>query len=1102
MTQKTGLAMSPVGAIMGFRSKGLAALRTRAAAQPTWVRKLTGVLLLALLVPLMFFMATPLAHAADQNNQDQKDYSLYHLASNANVYFTLKSSPDQDGMGVQGDWMKVAANPAQAGSMMGYPDDGNVVNWLFSKVSGASHTIKYSALDDKASGMKSYAQFGAANADLGLDKMFSSAGFDPIIRGVGGALMWLVYILAIGVGLLFWGFIQILQFMNPFLWFHKGLAAVSPAYRNFADGMVTTNTNGQETVHAAPSGLSGLESFISDWYGTLVSMSWGVLLPLFIGFLLIGLVFFKKMDRGSAVKKILVRVLFLAFGLPIFGGMYTSILTQFSEDLGTQNSGPTQVVASTYVDFEGWMNKDRLHVPDNASITWDEKTSHALPISTFSVRNTALAINKQVHSGEFANLSVATVDKNSSASSVWANTPNINGEKAQQSDASGAGMIIDMLWRYMSHQTVSASDFESKIQASITDIPKDAVSWETKKNWFMGQSFKGDPVAKDYGEGNNPVSPNMHPLFATKGAGLTASPVDGGGTSFTSGGVVDCGFRVVEPVSATPGDCNLSPLAAYNYQNTEFNADSMTIYSAQRASSGFTQSFHSSVAQVGTGASAFMYWANAFVLLLCIALLGITYGLGMLTASLKRGFSTIVAVPFATLGSIASIAKVIIYATAMILEVLVTVFVYQFVSKLLISLPQLIENPIANLLKPSNGNFVNVLASSTLGPVLVVVMTLVSILLILGITITLIRVRGSVLKAMDEAVTKLVDRFLETNTPPKAGGRLMPAMASGLGAGAGSAMASRLGGGRGSSSMSNVGKTGDPTSKIGGQSTNVGGTNGTSIEGGQQKGELGAGTTGGNPDDGGNAGGLNGSPGGPGLPGGPGSNGTAMALPGGSGSGGGDTGNSADGSAPGGPDAGPTSGNGRGSTADQGSTINASDHAGQGARSLDDRQLAQRVGQQGGLTPLGIGSVGTGGKTTGGRVNTNQPNGQQSQGSHGRTLAGSGNQRAGRVPTTGQPSGQQSQLTGRPSRPRAGGQKALSSAPQRSLPARNAGPRQGQTPRQGQSLPAKPQQALPAIPGKVPTGRPAAVQRGKVAEVTSTRESRRQDPSRKDDRKR
>ncbi|WP_394941225.1 hypothetical protein [Psychromicrobium sp. YIM B11713] len=1073
MTQKTGLAMIPVGMI----------------AQPTWVRTLTGTLLLALLVPLMFLMVTSTAHAAD--DQEKEDYSLYKLSSNANVYFADRLSPKSSNPAPDSKWAGIYQNPAEAGSMMGYADDGNWVNWLFSTVTGASHTVKLDVFPDGYQGMKSYAQFGAANADLGLDKMYSAAGFDPIIRGVGGALMWLVYILAIGVGLLFWGFIQILQFMNPFLWFHKGLAAVSPAYKNFADGMVTSNVNGQETVHAAPSGLSGLEGFIAEWYGALVSMSWGVLVPLFIGFLLIGLVFFKKMDRGSAFKKIVVRVLFLAFGLPLFGGMYTSILSQFSEDLGTQNSGPTQVVASTYVDFEGWMNKDRLHVPDNASITWDPSTGHSLPISTFSVRNTALAINKQVHSGELANLSVAAVDKNSNASSVWANTSNINGDKVQQSDASGAGMVIDMLWRYMSHQTVNASDFESKIQG---EIQANSTMAQTYKQQLFTKSKYED--ASGFGEeaaGQSGVNPEQHPLFSTNHAGLTSSAADGTkGVSFSSSGTTQCDFRVVKDGTKYPLDCNLAPMAAYNYQNTEFNADSMTVYSANKSASGFTRTFHSSVAQVGTGASAFMYWANAFVLLLCMALLGITYGLGMLTASLKRGFSTIVAVPFATLGSIASIAKVIIYATAMILEVLVTVFLYQFASKLLISLPQLIESPIANLLKPSNGNFVNVLASSTLGPVLVVVMTLVSILLILGVTITLMRVRGSALKAMDEAATKLVDRFLETNTPPKASSGLMPAMASGLGAGAGSAMASRLGGSKGSSSMNNMGKAGDQSSKTGVQSTNVGGTNGrSSIEGGQQKGELEAGTTSGNPDDGGNAGGLNGGPGGPGLPGGPGANGKAKALPGGSGSGGADGVDGADGSAPVGPDAGPASGDGRGSTADQGSTINASDRAGQGSRSLDDRQVAQRVRQQGGLTQLGIGSVGTGGKTTGGRVSTDQPNGQQNRDSR----------REGRVLTVGQTNDQKSQLTD----PRSStvGQKALTPSPQRSLQARNTGIRQSQTPRQGKPIPAKPQQNLLTVPDRVSTSKPTVVQQVKGKEMTrAQREQRRSVSSVKDDSKR
>ena len=220
MTQMAGLAIRP--------ARMVATIRSRAAAQPTWVRTVVGALLLALLVPLMFLMVTAPAHA-EGDDKDKQDYSLYKLGSNANVYFTNRLSPEHEDPTPDSKWAGIYKNPAEAGSMMGYADDGNFVNWLFSVGSGASHTVKLDVFPDGYQGMKGYAQFGAANADLGLDKMYSSAGFDPIVRGVGGALIWLLYILAIGVAWLFWAFIQILKFLNPFLWFHKGMAAVSPA---------------------------------------------------------------------------------------------------------------------------------------------------------------------------------------------------------------------------------------------------------------------------------------------------------------------------------------------------------------------------------------------------------------------------------------------------------------------------------------------------------------------------------------------------------------------------------------------------------------------------------------------------------------------------------------------------------------------------------------------------------------------------------------------------------------------------------------------------------------------------------------------------------
>jgi hypothetical protein len=973
--------MTMAEAITRTRVRALAA----GGAQPAWVRTVAGGLLAALLLVLLLVALAPVAHADDPGDKDQKDYSLYHLASNASVYFSEKSAPENGGKGVGDSWKTVVSNSAQAGSMLGYADDEGFVKWLFSTISGSSQTIKYDAFDStSASGMKDYSHFGAAVRDLGFDDMVSSAGFDPMIHAVGGSLIWLVYALAMGVSLLFWIFIQILKLLNPFLWFHNGITAVSPTYKVWADGMVTTSSG----VNTTPDALSGLSGFVSQWYGTLVSLSWGVLVPLFIGFLLIGLAFFKKMDRGAAIKKLVVRLVFIGVGLPLIGGMYTSILNQFDDSLLSQSVGPTKVVLSTYVDFSAWINTNRLHIPASASITWDANTGHAQPVSVFSARNSALAINAQT--GNYPGITAG--EKISDAGSAWAN--NNPGLKDSETDKNAAFATLGMLGRYIQGQKVNASDFESNIQGAVTAIDPNEVGWDTKRDWFTGKSYKG--AAKDFGEGGNPVPPNEHPLIATSGTGLTATTKDAG-TEFTStSGNPKCGFIVVEPnTGGKPADCNLSPLAAYNYLNTEFNTDSMTIFSSNKVTSGFTRSFHSSVAQIGTGPASFMYWANAFTLLSSITLIGLFYGVGMLTGALRRTFGTVSAIPFATMGAMAGIAKVIIYSIAMMLEVLVTLFLYQFVSELLVSLPQIVEGPIAKLVSSNptgtDRGITNIFSNPVLGSIAVVVMTVVSIILIISVTFTLLRVRRSALKALDEAVTKLVDKFLDTTTPPKqTNGGLLPALAGGLGAGAGMAasqgLMGKLGGKPPKARMNKPNSTGQPSST----STNAGGTNGnpTLTRGkpreltGRNPSELETGPSGQIPPSG-----EGGSSGGPRGSGGRGGAGSGRELPGGPGA----RGSGGTGSAGGADGGSGTDGKGNGKTghsssslADTGSRIATSDSKqdAQPNSSQNDRDLAESVSNQGGLTDLGVG--GQNRKRRGTTGQTRPPADQNISGSNGR----------------------------------------------------------------------------------------------------------------------
>ncbi|MEW1630487.1 hypothetical protein AB0387_24335 [Streptomyces sp. NPDC089173] len=904
-------------------------------------RGLARALLAALLVPV-FLMAASSPASADEKERD--NYSLYQLASNASSYFSEKNSPQND-QGMHENWKPVTSSPASGGSILGYADPdfslGNIVGWFFAEVSGSSQTVTYETLaakddkgDAKYSGMLDYAHFGAANNDLGLDTMSSGIG-GQIVSVIGGSIIWILYALALAVGTLFYVIIQFLKLINPFMWFYSAVAAVNPT---LAEGMTGGDTTG--------GALSGLQHWISGWYGLLVDISWQALVPIFISFLLIGLVLFKKMDRGSAIKKIVVRVVFIGLGLPLVGSMYSSVLGKFDDSVLGQHAGPTRVVLSTYVDFEAWMMNDRLGIPDQATISW--KGDQASPDAMMSVRTSALAINKQAHGATFNGISIGT--KANDAESAWKDgTVSVTGGSSAD-DFKAVFSTFGIIGKYIASSEMAASDFESGIKSSITQLDE---SSDAKKSWFVDKSSYGD--VEEFGEEKGP-KPVDHPVISTDGTGLTSSSPGKGSTVFTTTGTKGgCGFTV----SKTPSSCNLSPLTAYNYLNTGFSPSSLTMYSSNNATSGFTRENHMAVSQVGTGPAKFMYWSNAATVLGSIVLLGFWYAVGMLAGSVKRIFGLVAAVPFATLGALQAIAKVIIYSTALILEVLVTLFIYQFASEFLISVPDIMAGPVSSFMTPGG-----LWGNAALGGIIVVILTLISSLLITGITFALLRARKTVLQALDEVVTKLVDKFLETNNTPKPDkGGLMPALATGAGAGAGMAMGNKLANGFNSKTSAPVPpSTGKPAGKP--ASTNAGGTNGgaTALTAGQQQLALGGGSQ--------RSPALGGGPGG----GSGGSSNAATATPGGSGTAG------AQGNDPG----------------DKGGPLQLS--SGRTGSSRSDKQTAQGLSYQGGLSNLGYTSDGNKVNTGEGLASSTDPSSPRG-GAHGQSGAGSTG--TGPVPTSG-----------------------------------------------------------------------------------------------------
>ncbi|MEV2278293.1 hypothetical protein AB0I72_22175 [Nocardiopsis sp. NPDC049922] len=758
-----------------------------------------------MVVPLALMLGVPGTAHADEED-DLNKLSFYRLSSSMTALFSTAQEPKSDVSLEEDGWAELMAQPASAGSMLGYADeDYNVIaGWINSRMAQSSDSIGYETLVGNENsgisgetGAQDFALFGATLNGLGLDSTSTglSLGF---FNALFGGIIFLLYIVSAGVDALWSILIDALIWLNPFRLFYDAISN-----RVFADGMTGGLTNDED----GRQGLQGLLAFINTWYGFLEALAWEVMVPLFIGVFLMSILLFKQFDKASGLKKLFIRILFIGLGLPLLGSMYTGMLNAMAEATNEGNSGSSRAVLSTYVDFEGWAMDHRLAVPDGDGlyVEWDSDRNAPTGRSQASVRTLALHINYQV---------LGLTNSSLGAAETWSGALDSSERDFKQSHYA---QIASILGRYMSSAHVSASSFETESKSSLSG-PVRTCEDENKcaRDWF--EHYMGDPDEVVNTDDQVPVGQN--PLISVNGSGLTAEG-EGDRLFTTHPDAGECGLELATD-AGDPMRCNLAPLAMYNYLNTDFGPTSYTAYSSGRASSEATRSIHNSVSLVGTGTMSAVYWFNTVVLLGAFITIGVGYALAMLVGNIRRSFQLIAAIPFATLGAISGIAKVIVYSIALIMEVLVTIFLYKFVQEFLLSLPTIIETPFALLLddSASGANAVPMIAFLDSAGFITMIITLVSIILVILFTVMAMRLRKTLVKAVEEAATKVVEKLTDSKvTPPGGGGGMggkLPSMASGASSGAGAAMGNRMMGGGGPK---------------GGKGPNAGGTNGGGPEG-------------------------------------------------------------------------------------------------------------------------------------------------------------------------------------------------------------------------------------------------------------------------------
>ncbi|BAU96154.1 hypothetical protein N24_1892 [Corynebacterium suranareeae] len=841
----------------------------------------------------------------EENLDKAPDYSMYRMASAMASFYSngrAATAGIEEGDGNEftdvedaglGAWGGVLNKAANGGDVLGYsdPKHNEDSGWFFG-VGDANNqkTYSYDSLATHSyKGPYQYALFGATLSGLGLD---GSAAQDSATdmaqrKGMGYSIM-AVYMISGGIDLVFNSVLKVLTTINPFR------LLVTPASQNtnatFTEGMA-----GGQTAAGTP--FEGMTSFFTQIYNWAVSIGWLVVIPVSLGLTMMGILMMRRMDKGSAIKKVAIRVIYGVVGLPLLGVTYTGALDSLLSAGSSTGAGSnaTKIVLSTYVDFQSWAENTRLQIPSkvgNANvISWDLDEQAPTGQSLRTVRNTTLEINAnsnyyfsafkepgaaidlEFQNGEDAGwMSKMSNPKSSEMNNIVGG----GGAAAQNSATTIFGRTVDMLTRYIENESLSSGSFETSIRSAMEDLAKDdptsasdVMAWVTDYNT---ESSIKEKTAEDIAEAKNPL------LAVHDSAGLASAQISDSGIGFrTLDPTVRCTNSVVSTASGLggiwddlfgglvgglPGDlgaaldgdyrsyCNLSPLTMYNYLNTSFNPADAGVYSASTSTSTYSRASHNSVNLIGTGAMSIVYWFSAISLMGSFIVIGIGYAGAMLFNSIRRSISLIGAVPFAAMGFIAGVAKVIVYTVAMFIEIIGTIFLYQLITKFLMTVPALFEQPLASTLRDVESDAVVAggmglvglaLSASNNMAVAALVITVISSLGVIVFTIIAMKVRSSLVSGVDEAVTSVVNRFLDTQVSSAGAtsgdGMMRRAAATGVGIGATHALlrsddggsdsgsgsgGGADGGGSGSSKLGDFAKTGLATAGIVGGAAGAG----------------------------------------------------------------------------------------------------------------------------------------------------------------------------------------------------------------------------------------------------------------------------------------
>ena len=733
--------------------------------------KVVSVIVTLAIAISMVLGAAKLAFADDKN-----DASFYNTAAVAGSFYDSAADLSGENYRFQKTPDKGAAitamlsDPSQmanAGAFMGYVDKDYPI-WDFTnniaQTTMGTQSRSYTTPSDNQA-VTAYLQYGHALQALGLDTVSSNQfDFMAIGRMFLGYLSMSVYVGALVPQVAFSITINVMQTLNPFNW------------------MVSEAIGGGETAPA----LAGVKGFVTDLYNVFAGMGLYVatlLLAVGIG---MSILFWRKSNNvGSHFKKFIIRLVFIAAGLPFLGMTYTAALNNASDVFAASAPMSNKAVAATFVDFAAWAEKNNLALPEGTTIKVNGNGSGSGSGTidmggTTAPQTFALKINQA---------SGSLVDGDDTDASNL--TDNITSSRYSGTGQLGKALeVFDLLNRFANSTRYTAGAYETYVKTISGGRMAEGLKVTSNKDKYTAVDNILSPDADASKLDNKDVSYMSDGTPSTFGVTMSGGNIiytgHGKMSKYSPGSVYRklengassldkkrLGSRANAFGGATSsGTGGLSTISMYNYLTTKFADDTVTNYSSTKLASDYVLDTHHSVSLVGGGVMGIVYWLNMVSILSFIAVVGTVYAFGLIGGSVKRGIKMVTSIPFAAVGSVRAISKIVGIAVSMIVQIYGTLIVYNLVVELFIASQQIFLTPL--LTGFNNGNVsaaiipgmtadYNGVTAAVTGltvPIVAFIMSIVNIV----ITIKAVKLRKTLVKSMDEAMAGWVDRFFNSDS--------------------------------------------------------------------------------------------------------------------------------------------------------------------------------------------------------------------------------------------------------------------------------------------------------------------------------------------------